>query len=150
MNKNNEVKNGLVIEKTGQKSWYQDGEFHREDGPAVELADGSTYWYKNGKFHRDGDEPAIEKAEGRKYWYKNGKRHRRTGPAFVYGRTEHWYLNGKQHRINGPAVENADGTKEWWIKGEQLSEQEFNAIRLNKKLSEKLSINEVKSKKLKI
>ena len=26
-----------------------------------------------------------------------------------------WYRNGKYHRVDGPAVENADGTKQWWL-----------------------------------
>ena len=27
--------------------WYnKDGKFHRENGPAVECADGGKYWYK--------------------------------------------------------------------------------------------------------
>lgn len=27
-------------------------ELHREDGPAVENTDGTTYWYFNNKYHR--------------------------------------------------------------------------------------------------
>lgn len=38
------------------------GERHREDGPAVEYADGSKYWYQNGELHRE-DGPAIEDEE---------------------------------------------------------------------------------------
>ena len=29
--------------------WHQNGNLHREDGPAVELADGGKYWYLNGE-----------------------------------------------------------------------------------------------------
>ena len=32
------------------KAWYQNGKFHREDGPAIEYADGRKYWYQNGRF----------------------------------------------------------------------------------------------------
>jgi hypothetical protein len=35
--------------------------------------DGTTYWYKNDKRHRE-DGPAIEDADGSKEWYKNGKK----------------------------------------------------------------------------
>ena len=33
----------------GAKFWYQYGKLHREDGPAVELANGTKYWYLDGK-----------------------------------------------------------------------------------------------------
>ena len=31
----------------GSKSWYLNGNLHREDGPAVEYPDGSKQWYLN-------------------------------------------------------------------------------------------------------
>ena len=45
---------------------------HREDGPAIEYANGTKYWHLNGKCHRE-DGPAIEYANGDKYWYLNDK-----------------------------------------------------------------------------
>ena len=55
-------------------SWYNDVEqLHREDGPAIEYADGSKSWWINGKHHRE-DGPAIEREDGYKAWYINGKR----------------------------------------------------------------------------
>jgi hypothetical protein len=54
--------------------WYNlNGELHREDGPAIEFADGDKYWYINGERHRE-DGPAIEYADGDKSWYINGQR----------------------------------------------------------------------------
>jgi hypothetical protein len=54
--------------------WYNlNGELHREDGPAIEFADGDKYWYINGERHRE-DGPAIEFADGDKSWYINGQR----------------------------------------------------------------------------
>ena len=38
------MKNGLVIDSYGTKRWYQNGQLHREDGPAVEYADGTKSW----------------------------------------------------------------------------------------------------------
>ena len=35
-----------------------------------------------------------------------------------------WYQDGLLHRLDGPAIEWADG-KEWFIEGEQLTEEEF-------------------------
>ena len=34
--------------------------------------DGSKYWRLNGQYHRE-DGPAIEYPNGRKYWFLNGK-----------------------------------------------------------------------------
>ena len=33
----------------GGKSWFLNGKYHREDGPAVECADGYKYWWLNGE-----------------------------------------------------------------------------------------------------
>ena len=49
------------------------GQFHREDGAAVERADGAKHWYINNKLHRE-DGSAVEWADGTKSWYVNGKR----------------------------------------------------------------------------
>ena len=87
----------------GTKFWYLNGQQHREDGPAVELANGGKEWYLNDKLHRV-DGPACEYANGEK----------------------HWYLNGKRHREDGPAIEWADGDKEWYLNDKGLTEAEFN------------------------
>ena len=34
---------------SGSKHWYLNGELHREDGPAIEYADGTSAWYLNGE-----------------------------------------------------------------------------------------------------
>ena len=53
--------------------WYNlEGKYHRENGPAIEWADGRKYWYINGEPHRT-DGPALEYADGTKSWYINGK-----------------------------------------------------------------------------
>ena len=84
--------------------WFNlEGKLHREDGPAVEYADGGKEWYVNGQIHRE-DGPAAEYTKGNKYWY----------------------INGKRHREDGPAVEYANGNKEWFINSQELSEEEFN------------------------
>ena len=48
------------------------GQYHREDGPAIEFINGSKEWYLNGQLHRL-DGPAIEYRDGNKYWYLNDK-----------------------------------------------------------------------------
>jgi len=101
-------------------------ELHREDGPAIEHADGSKAWYIDGKRHRM-DGPAIEYANGGKEWWVDGKRHKEDGPAVEWSNDgKDWYVNGKLHRIDGPAVEWSDGYKAWWVDGNVLTEKEFN------------------------
>jgi hypothetical protein len=56
----------------GGKEWYQNGQLHRTDGPAIEYADGSKSWYQNGKRHRTAG-PASEYANGDKFWYLEGQ-----------------------------------------------------------------------------
>ena len=61
----------VIVHENGTKEWWLNGKLHREDGPAVECADGYKAWYLNGKRHRE-DGPAIEGADGYKSWYLNG------------------------------------------------------------------------------
>jgi hypothetical protein len=66
----------IKIDENDDRFYYSDREMtvrHREDGPAVEYADGSIAWYLNGKLHRE-DGPAFEGVNGYKSWYLNGKR----------------------------------------------------------------------------
>jgi hypothetical protein len=45
--------NNPEIDHCGTKRWYNEkGDCHREDGPAIEYADGTKSWYKNNKWHR--------------------------------------------------------------------------------------------------
>jgi len=94
----------VEVQDNGNKFWYRNGEYHREDGPAIEYADGTKFWILNGEYHRE-DGPAIEYADGAKGWI----------------------LNGEYHREDGPAMEYADGAKYWYIDGKQLTEAEFNS-----------------------
>ena len=92
----------IKIDDNGDKRWYLDGKLHREDGPAIECADGTRFWYRNGMRHRE-DGPAIEYANGIRFWYRDDKR----------------------HREDGPAVEWASGTRFWYLDGKSLTEAEF-------------------------
>jgi len=96
----------IMIDEFGDKYYFSDKEmelFHREDGPAIEFADGSKYWCVNDKLHRK-DGPAIEHVSG----------------------TKEWYINGERHREDGPAIEFVNGNKFWYLNGKYLSEEEFN------------------------
>lgn len=62
-----------TIDSCGTKIWYNSaGEFHRDNGPAIEYANGDKTWYQNGKLHRL-DGPAIEFVNGYKSWSYRGK-----------------------------------------------------------------------------
>ena len=91
----------VKVYEDGNKFWYLNGKYHREDGPAIEWPDGTKFWYLNGKYHRE-DGPALEYADG----------------------TKKWYLNGKLHREDGPALEWADGSKSWYLNGKLLPQEE--------------------------
>ena len=100
-------------------AWMLDGEFHREDGPAIECKDGNNGWYQNGKLHRL-DGPALMQSNG----------------------TNAWYVNGLHHREDGPAVEFIDGSFAWWINGVKLTKNEFDTA-ITPVLVKELTVNEV-------
>ena len=94
----------VTVESNGTTRWYnENGQLHREDGPAIEWADGDKEWCINGQYHRE-DGPAREWADGDKSWW----------------------IQGQLHREDGPAIEHNDGSKAWYINGEELTEEEFN------------------------
>jgi hypothetical protein len=42
------MKSKLTIDKNGTKEWkLPSGDFHKEDGPALEYKDGAKFWYLN-------------------------------------------------------------------------------------------------------
>ena len=43
------MKNGLIMDEHGNKFWYLNDQLHRENGPAVEDADGSKAYWINGE-----------------------------------------------------------------------------------------------------
>lgn len=65
--------------------------------------------------------------DGDKFWRNlAGQCHRTDGPAVEYADgTREWWLRGKRHRPDGPAVEHADGDKEWWLNNQRVSAEEF-------------------------
>jgi hypothetical protein len=65
------MKDGLNI-LTGCQAYCLADQFHREDGPAIEYANGDCYWYQYGELHRT-DGPAIDR-NGFQLWYYRGQR----------------------------------------------------------------------------
>ena len=116
----------------GTKYWYQDGRYHRLDGPAIEYADGKKSWYIKDVKHTEEEYynsilqltdnkmiiTYIINDHGTKYWRQNNQFHRTNGPAIEYSNgTKKWYQNNQLHRTNGPAVEYPDGAKRWYQNG---------------------------------
>jgi hypothetical protein len=97
------------IDGLGTKRWrLKNGEYHREDGPAIEYVDGSKHWIIYGEYHRENG-PAIECPDGSKFWY----------------------LNNILHREDGPALELYNGYKEWWLNGKEYTEKDYYKKRYN-------------------
>ena len=66
---------------TFDKIWRNEkGELHREDGPALECANGKKSWYKNRLWHRE-DGPAIVWHDGTHLYFLNDKQ---------YSKKEYW------------------------------------------------------------
>lgn len=105
-------RNEPATDAEGVRRWYQDGQLHQEDGPAVEYPDGTFYWYRYGRKHRD-DGPAVSYACGQKEWHVNGElRCLETANGSRY-----WYRNGRLHRDDGPAVDEVGGRRVWYRNG---------------------------------
>ena len=97
----------IKINENGSKCYFKDKAMtkrHREDGPALESANGDKYWYLDGKLHRV-DDAAVEWANGYKAWY----------------------INGKRHRVDGPAIVRTNGDKAWYLEGKKYTQAEFKA-----------------------
>ena len=60
----------MTVSSDGSKLWILNGDYHREDGPAIEDSDGSKWWFLNGERHRE-DGPAVECVDGTKRWFFN-------------------------------------------------------------------------------
>jgi hypothetical protein len=44
------MKNGIDIDREGNRFWLKDGRLHRLEGPAAEYADGSRAWWAEDQF----------------------------------------------------------------------------------------------------
>ncbi|WP_202416734.1 hypothetical protein [Duganella qianjiadongensis] len=63
---------------------------------------------------KNGKYETLEKTK----YYKDGKLHREDGPAVEdLNGSKEWFLNGLRHREDGPAIDN-QWRQEWWIYGE--------------------------------
>lgn len=89
----------------------------------LEADDGSvTYVDQNGNYHRDDGPAIIQAANGNKLWYHHGRLHRTDGPAIEYGNGDKSYLiHGRLHRDHGPAIDWRE-VKSWYNHGDLIAE----------------------------
>ena len=97
--RNNEDEPNTYV--NGDISWFKDGKYHKEDGPAVKNKD----------------------TQYRKY-IVNGQFHRTDGPAYISAdaNTKRWYQEGELHREDGPAIE-SEGKTAYFLQGVRVDEK---------------------------
>jgi len=124
--------------KVAIECYYNNGQKHRENGPAVIIYnnDGGvniSHYYLRGVRHRE-DGPAIivQNKQGRitrEVYMTKGRRQRAGGPAVInYDKNgnvlrEEYRKNEMLHREDGPAVieyEKKDVREQYWFEGRQL------------------------------
>lgn len=67
----------------GRLEWTdENGQLHREDGPARIWPEGTQEWWFEGLPHREGG-PAVTYPNGGYKWFRHGCLHRKDGPAVV-------------------------------------------------------------------
>ncbi len=110
---------GPAIINNDHQFWYQHGQCHRDDDPAIICTNGKQHWYQHGLIHRDNGPAIID--NGNQYWYQHGQLHRNDGPAIIYADGEQqWYQHGELHRDDGPAVID-DDEQEWYQHGKLIA-----------------------------
>ncbi len=95
-----------TTDMNGHTFWINaQSQLHRDDGPAIEWADGAKEWYQHGELHRD-DGPAVEEAGGARAWYINGRLVARSTPPMESGLPDEmtWFA---PDRRTPPSVSNA-------------------------------------------
>ena len=103
----------VEINAYGTKVWRNEkGQKHREDGPAVEYADGGKDWHLNDIQYTEQEflikmRKVTVTVHGDKIWHNE---------------------KGQFHREDGPAIELVNGAKHWYLNGKEYTELEFNKI----------------------
>jgi len=124
-----------------KRYFNEKGEYHREDGPAIEYPGGTKMWYQHGKKHRTDGPADIFPAGFVRYWIE-GKElteeefNQRTSSLKFSWREQGWderqvhedgtirYYNEEHslHNMDGPAIEYTNGNKRWFLYGMEYSE----------------------------
>jgi hypothetical protein len=116
------MKYTVEVDEKGSVFFFKENTtiLHRENGPAVEWANGDKEYHTNGDLNRL-DGPAIEHRTGKKQWWVNGKRHNENGPAITFtdGTVEYW-LNGKYYYLKSDWEEELNNINNISNKQEEL------------------------------
>ena len=106
------------------REWWINGHCHRVGKPAVEYSCGSKYYYEYGNLHRL-DGPAIDTIENQE-WFVDGRRHRENGLPAVSQKLGDFYekfLNGD----NSAGYGEVKIILEWWCDGKRTREDDLPA-----------------------
>ena len=96
----------VKVDEYGNKFWYLNGKYHREDGPACEYVNEyGKSWYLNGKRHRE-DGPAIEWDNGSKFWYLNGEEFSKKKWKKRIKKTRNIIIDGKEIELSDESFQN--------------------------------------------
>jgi hypothetical protein len=127
----------ILMFKDSETIYYTlDGEYHREDGPAVIYDCGREEWYRHGMLDRE-DGPAVTNYEDEKYWYKNGMLHREDGPAIEEGDSM-VYLSDEIYYLN-----NVNVSEEWYSKFLQIKPKYMKSVIIGKYRNSLVSMNTI-------
>ena len=125
--------NSTMTEHQGNKWWLDEqGKFGRTGAPAVIYSNGDREWWNHGVQTRE-EGPAVDRADGHKEWIVGGQYIQpNSGPSIVRADgTREWWLGYATapylHRTDGAAIERADGTKEYWLYGTRVTEEVWRA-----------------------
>ncbi len=128
---------GPAVESAnGYKAWYKNGVLHRVGGPAVVDSDGTEEWWIDGVKTASSDErnkvveivrfhcgERVDKEHIKAEWMKEMST--LSDGSYIDSYGDIGYIkNGKLHRNGKPAVINSDGSEEWWVNGERITEKE--------------------------
>ena len=135
-----DIETGMLGETKGRLNGKPGSKYHRYilellKNPKIKGIKGGGYKPENNFFFDDlnkeqreefwnarpdiSDEVSISRLKNR-IEYRNPiiGLHREGGPAVENSDgSKEWYINGKPHREDGPAIESSDGSKEWLLNG---------------------------------
>jgi hypothetical protein len=90
----------VIVDEQGTTRWFSDDNLHRENGPAIEYANGDKEYYLNGERHRENG-PAVEWTNGDKVYYLNGIKLTETKFNQKTKKTKKSSCEGKMVEIDG-------------------------------------------------
>ena len=114
------VKNGIDKTDNCSINHFLNGQYHRENGPAIVWDDGSQEYYLNGKQHCDNG-PAYIWDEFHQKYYLNGFLHRTDGPAIHWDSDDEYFINGIDitKEVEQWIKENGNNLPEYWFEWEE-------------------------------